>query len=176
MNRSIKAAGFFGAAIFAAAIWGCAAHEEDEMSLSDTPPAVQATAKSIVGDNKLGDIGKEDEDGKVAYEVEYNVGPVEHAVLISASGEVIQQSQDVEWPAVPAPVTDAAKKAHADGKLGEAELVTASGESYYKVETTVGSDEHKMKINADGTVISDAIAKPEKDEKPEAGEGGEKKD
>ena len=137
---------------------------------------MQATAKSVAGDNKIGDVGKEDEDGKIQYEVEYNVGTVEHAVVISAAGDIIQQSQDVDWAAVPGPVTDTAKKAHADGKLGEAELVTAAGKSYYKVETTVGSDLHKMKISADGSVISDKIAKPEKDEKSEAKESGEKKD
>jgi uncharacterized membrane protein YkoI len=177
MNRSMKAVGIVAAVIFAGAMCGCAAHEdEDAISLSDTPAAVQATAKSVAGDNKIGDVGKEDEDGKVAYEVEYNVGSVEHAVVISAAGDIVQQSQDVDWAVVPGPVTDAAKKAHADGKLGEAELITASGKSYYEVETTVGSDLHEMKINADGSVISDKIANPEKDEKPEAGEGGEKKD
>jgi uncharacterized membrane protein YkoI len=166
----MNAAGILAAALFAGAMGGCAAHEKEDMTLSDTPAAVQATARSVVGGNKVGDIDKTDEDGKVAYEIEYNVGAVEHAVVIAESGDVLEQSVDVEASAVPAAVTDAMTKAHPDAKLGEAELTTESGRNYYELEVMAGGDNRNMQINPDGSVISDKIAKPE------AGEDAEKKD
>jgi len=168
MRISNKSLGLVAAAlVIGAASWGMA---DDEAAIAKAPSAVQATVKKVLGDKKCEGFDQEDSDGKPAYEVSYKVDGVDHSTLINQNGDIIEEEVDVELSTVPAPVTDAAKNAHSDGKIKEASIVTASDKKFYELDVKVGDDTHEMKINADGSVISDSI------EKPEAGDNDKDKD
>ncbi len=176
MHISRKSIGCFAAAILATSVWTMA---DDVDTLAKAPAAVQATVKKVLGDKKCEGFDKEDAvDGKPAYELSFKVDGADHSVIIVESGDVVEEEADVDLSKVPAPVIDAAKKAHADGKMGDASIVTANGKSLYELDVKVGKDSHEMRINADGTVVSDKIEKPESDEKDkdEKDEKDEKKE
>jgi uncharacterized membrane protein YkoI len=149
-------------AIAGAAAWSFA---DDEDAIAKAPAAVQATVKKVLGDKKCEGFDKEDASGKTAYEVNYKVDGVDHATLIAENGDILEEETDVDLAKVPAAVTGAAAKAHADGKVTEAAIVTTGGNQVYELDVKVGNDTHEMKINADGSVVSDAVEKPEADEK-----------
>jgi hypothetical protein len=163
------------------------ADEDASAELAKAPPAVQATAKKALGDKKLEEFDKEEVGGgKVMYEAGWKENDVDHDVLISESGQIIQTEVDVEQEKLPAAVTDAVKKAHADGKLGEAaQATTPDGKQYFSLDVKVGDDTHVMNIAADGKVLSDEVEKasaeekdkdPKDEDKDKGGKKDEKKD
>jgi uncharacterized membrane protein YkoI len=155
------------------AAWSLA---DDEDAIAKAPAAVQATVKKVLGDKKCEGFDKEEANGKTAYEVNYKVDGVDHATLIAENGDILEEETDVDLKTVPAAVTAAAAKAHADGKVTEAAIVTAGGKQVYELDVTVGKDTHEMRINADGSIVSDTVAQPEGDEKDaDQDEAGEKK-
>jgi hypothetical protein len=182
MNRSrtIIASLALGAALSSVVCIRALADEDASAEFAKAPPAVQATAKKALGDKKLEEFDKEEVGGKVMYEAGWKENDVDHDVLISESGQIIQTEVDVEQDKLPAAVTDAVKKAHADGKIGEAaQATTPDGKQYFSLDVKVGDDTHVMNINADGKVISDEVEKAsgeEKDKDAKDEDKGGKKD
>jgi hypothetical protein len=176
--RARTSFGIIGLAVALGIGTSARADEDAAAEFAKAPAAVQATAKNTLGDKKLEEFDKEEVGGKVMYEAGWKENDVDHAVVISESGEVIQTEVDVEQDKLPAAVTDAVKKAHADGKIGEAALATAKDKQFYSIDVKVGEETHVMDVAADGKVISDEVEKAsaeekdakdkdEKDEKPE---------
>jgi len=153
---------------------GSIALGDDEDAMAKAPAVVQATAKTILGKNKLAGFDPETENGKTVYEVSIEItGGGDCSVVINDAGTIIEREVEIDKSMVPSDVMDAATKAHPDGAVGETAIVNADGKLFYEIETKVGKDNHEVKIDAVGTVISDSIAAPEaKDaaEKPEADE------
>jgi hypothetical protein len=84
------------------------------------------------------------------YEAEFEVGTVEHAVILDPSGKVLMQEQDIANTELPAAVTNAIKQNYKGYELDEAEKVEYNGQAYYKVELTryfLGKD---LVFSADG--------------------------
>jgi hypothetical protein len=148
---------------------------KDDAALAKAPVAVQEAARKALGDKKLDEFGKESVGGKILYEIGYKVGSVDHAYILSETGELVQEEEDVEVAKLPAEVTDAVKKAQPDGKIDEAALATAGTKHFYEIDVKVGKETHALKISRKGKLISDEIEKElEAGEKPEAEEGGKK--
>jgi len=148
---------------------------KDDAALAKAPAAVQAAAKKALGDKKLDEFGKESVNGKILYEVGYKVGSVDHAYILSESGDLVQEEEDVEVAKLPMAVTEAVKKAQPTGKIDEAAMATAGTKTFYEVDVKVGKETHALKISKKGKLISDEIEKEMGDgEKPEAEDGGKK--
>ena len=151
------------------AVWA-----DDEDHLAKTPAAVQATVKSIVGQNKLAGCDPEQENGKTVYEISYELkGGGDYTVVVAEDGSVLEREVEVDPSIVPADVIAAAKTAHPDGTFGEDSIVNSQGKLLYEIETKVGKDTHEVKLSAEAKVLSDTVAPPETpsaDEKPEPGE------
>jgi uncharacterized membrane protein YkoI len=145
-------------------MFGCAAEKVDEagknpQTLSKVPDAAKQTITKVVGNNSMGDIETENSDGKTIYSAEYKVKGAEYEVGVSDAGEVMEQAVGVDSSAVPASVVDAVSKAHPDGKMGETDIVAAGGKLYYEIDVKAGDTPYEVKVNADGSVISDSVDK-----------------
>lgn len=136
-----------------------AAEKSPAAGLAKAPEAVQTAAKKALGDKKLEEFDKESVGGKIVYEVGFKVGEVDHAYIISESGEVLQEEADVEVAKLPAAVTEAVKKAEPGGKIDEAATATAGKKHFYEIDVKVGKETHAIKVKADGTIIADEIEK-----------------
>jgi uncharacterized membrane protein YkoI len=162
--------------ILACGCWAIA--DENTDALAKAPKAVRTTVKKVVGKHSLEGFDKEIEDGKTVYEANYKVGETDYAVVVSEDGEIIEQEVEVDISVIPAAVLTAAKKAQPEGKIAEASIVAADGKLFYEIEVAVGKDVHEIKINANGKVTADVVAKPEtsKDKDEEDKDKDEKKD
>lgn len=132
---------------------------KDDAALAKAPAAVREAAKKALGDKKLDEFGVVSVGGKTEYEVGYKVGQTDHAYVFNETGELLQEEEDVEAAKLPAPVTEAVKKAQPEGKIDECALATAKGESFYDIDVKVGKDVHVLKISKGGKLISDEIEK-----------------
>ena len=140
---------------------------KDDAALAKAPAVEQAAAKKALGEKKLEEFGKENVGGKVIYEVGFKVGKVDHAYILSETGELIQEEADVEVSSLPAAVVATVKKAQPEGKIDEAALATAGEKKFYEVDVKVGKVTHAIKVQLDGTLIADEIEKEAGDEEKE---------
>lgn len=147
--------------------------DEDADRLAAAPDVVKASAKSLMGDHKLEGFDKEVENGKTVYELDYSIGGSDYAAVIGENGAILEQEVEVDASVIPAAVTETAKKTQPDGKVKETAIVSAGGKLFYEFETNVGKDLHEIKINADGSLISDTVAAAEADA-PDKGKEKEK--
>jgi uncharacterized membrane protein YkoI len=161
-----------GAAILATAVCsGIYAWADDDNAdaLKKAPQPVQDMVKQVVGDNKLEGCDTEQLNGKTVYEVDYKVKGGDYSISVTPAGEIVEREVEVDLSIVPPSVLDAAKAAHADGKIGEASIVTAGDNLVYELDVKTGKDTHEMQISPTGKVTADAVEPPEADEK-----GGDK--
>ncbi len=160
------------AAILATAVCGglwAWADEGDADALKKAPPAVQATVQKVVGDNKIEGCDTEQFDGKTVYEVDFKVKGGDYSISVNPAGDIVEREVEVDMAIVPPSVLDAAKAAHADGKIGEASIITSDDKMFYELDVKIGKDTHEMQIGPTGKVMADAVEPPEADEK-----GGDK--
>jgi uncharacterized membrane protein YkoI len=171
MNRFPKIAA--ATAIVAFAVSTSWLKADDEDALAKAPVAVQSVVKSLLGSNKLAGFDPETTDGKTTYEVSIEIKGSDYGAVVSDTGTILEREVDVDLSMVPPEVLDAAKNAHADGKISEASIVSAEGKLFYSLDVKVAKDTHEMKVSATGNVLEDKIEPPEAnhgDEKPEADE------
>jgi alpha-tubulin suppressor-like RCC1 family protein len=148
----------------------CFAKEDAAANLGKAPAAVQATVKKELGKRMLEEFDKEIAGGKLEYEAGYAENGVDHAVIIDATGKVIQREADIEIDKLPPAVAEAIKKAHPDGKVTEAATASsAQVKEFYDVDVKVGTNTHSMDVKADGTLFSDEVVVPGTDEAKPAG-------
>jgi uncharacterized membrane protein YkoI len=172
MNAWKMSAGIGAALVVGTLSTLCAGEAADKLRAA--PSAVQLSVIQLVGTNKISDFDTEADGGKTVYDLEYTIKGGDYEADIDPSGKILTREVEVDLSIVPPAVTDAAKKAHGDGKLSEASIVAADGKLYYELDVQVGKDEHEMQIGADGAVIGDSVEAPEAPETPEAGEKSEK--
>jgi len=158
MSEYRKMLGLVTLGLFLATVPSAVAATPSE-DLSKTPAAVQETVKKAIGKHALAGVDKETDGGKTVYEVDYKVGDASYAVVVSEAGEILEHEVTIDPSALPAAAVEAAHKAHADGKVGEIDIVAAGGKLYYEIDVKVGKETYEMKINADGSVLADAIDK-----------------
>ena len=143
-------------ALAGAVVWA-ADEDEQKISLTDAPAAVQAAITKAVGSSTIKKVTKETKKGETKYEAEFDVNKVEHSVEVSATGEVLEEETEIDAKTLPQPVTDAVKAKYVDGTLGEANEVKEKGSTFYEVDVKVGKDQHELKIDSSGKVLKDKI-------------------
>jgi len=153
-----------------AGAWAMADEASDKLRAA--PPAVQVAVVQLVGTNKINDFDNEMEGDKAVFSVEFKVKGVSYEADIDPTGQILTREVEVDQSILPPAVIAAAKKAHADGKLGESSIITAGDKMFYEMDVQVGKDSHEMQIGAAGDVIADSIETPEADE----ADGAEVKD
>ena len=137
---------------------------KDDAAMAKAPAVVQAAVKKALGDKKLEEFGKESIGTKIVYEVGFKVGEVDHAYIISETGEMIQEEADVDVAKLPATVAATVKRAQPEGKIAEAATATAGDRHFYEIDVKVGKEIHAIKVQEDGTLIADEIEKALTDE------------
>lgn len=66
-------------------------NDEEEVSARDVPSAVRATIRKLARGGTVEEITKEDENGKVIYEVEIKIGDKEYELEIAANGKLLKK-------------------------------------------------------------------------------------
>jgi uncharacterized membrane protein YkoI len=175
MNKWKKSG--FAVAASTLALSACAWANEGSDKLRSAPAAVQSAVIQVVGTNKIDDFDMETENGKTVYDLDFKIKGTDYEVDVDPSGQILSREVEVDLSIIPPAVIEAAKKAHADGKIGEGSIVTAGSKMFYELDMKVGKDSREIQIDAGGAVLADAVEAPEaheaaeKPEKPGDKEG-----
>jgi uncharacterized membrane protein YkoI len=135
------------------------AGQKDEAALAKAPAVIQAAAKKVLGDNKLEEFDKAKVGGSIVYEIGCKIDQIEHTYVFSEKGRLIEEQVEVDASELSPAITSAVKKAHPDGKIDEAAIVTAGDRKFYEVDVIVGKDIHAIQVSLEGKLLSDEIEK-----------------
>ncbi len=109
---------------------------EQRVSLADLPAPVKAAAEKLTAGGVIEKIDKENEHGRVVYDVEAKVGGKHVEYTIAADGAVVGTETSIEFKDLPAAVREAAEKYFAGATGLTAALVSEGGKTSYEIEGT----------------------------------------
>ncbi|TLD72440.1 hypothetical protein FEM03_03545 [Phragmitibacter flavus] len=124
--------------VLTAAFAGTAWADDDDLKLSQTPEAVQATVRDNLRGGKVDDIDRVQLEGRTMYKVEVDLpdrkgGDDDDLKLyIDADGKLLKSREDMAFSALPAAVQTAAR--NQGGEIEDVERVSANGTVSYEVE------------------------------------------
>lgn len=151
--------------------------ESAKMQLEQAPTAVQAAMKKAAGKAKITKVEKENEDGRTCYEAGWKVGDVDHEVVVSEAGHVMETEVSVIPDAVPKAVRMAARRRLPKGAKAEFEIKTVT---LYEVAAMVDGKEIEMLVDPTGRVVEleadDEHDEVDADEEHEDEDGDEEND
>ena len=122
----------------------------EETELSSLPVPVQKTARAEVGSAKIEEVEDTFEDGKRAYEVEFERDGRKLAIVIAPDGRLIQLEHRLSVGDVPAKIKEAIAKQFSDGKISHLKQVDKGGKTYFELTVEAGGKSHALKLNAEG--------------------------
>jgi uncharacterized membrane protein YkoI len=136
-------------------VFGQANAEEKELNKSQVPKAVLEAFEKAYPHVKDVEYEKEIVNGQSAYELEYKTNNMEHEVLYSADGTLLQKEEEIEGETLPAPVKDAIRKAYPKAEIKEVEKVMKPDDTLtgYEVEIVTEGKEIELELNTQGRIL-----------------------
>ena len=107
---------------------------EQRVSMADLPAPVKAATEKLTAGGTVEKIDKENEHGRVVYDVEATVGGKHVEYTITADGAVVGTETSVEFKDLPAAVREAAEKYFGGASGLTAALVSEGGKTSYEIE------------------------------------------
>lgn len=152
------------------------AEEEDDkgVPVDQLPAAVKEAVKKVLGTAEAEKVKKEDEDGKTVYEVEFEVGDVDHSATVAEDGTVLEQETELATTDLSDTVKAALAKAEPKGAVKSAASVTAGGKTFVEVDLMVGDEKHEVQVTDAGEVLSNVVEKEDQDDHDDKAEHGDK--
>lgn len=126
-----------------------------EISLAESPIAVQKTIRERVGGGKLGDISKTTDKGDVFYDVNFSRDGKSRSLTIDEKGVSESEEEEVSLAQTPAAVQKTIR-----GKLGEGKVESISkgsdeGEIYYDVAISEKEKREEFSVGKNGELLED---------------------
>jgi uncharacterized membrane protein YkoI len=136
-------------------VFGQANAEEKALHKSQVPKAVLDAFEKAYPNMKDVEFEKEIVNGQAAYELEYKTNNVEHEVLYSADGTLLQKEEEIEGETLPAPVKDAIRKAYPKAEIKEVEKVMKPDDTLtgYEVEIVTAGKEVELELDTQGKIL-----------------------
>lgn len=98
--------------------------------------------------------GVEWEQKQGSYEAEFDIGRVEHKVLIDASGKIIRHKEEIEKKQLPEAIHATIGKQYASYRIDDIDKIESDGKVTYKVELKSSSGDRKVFFKEDGSVVN----------------------
>ena len=149
------------------------AADEMEIKLPDMPEAARAVVLKSTKANSVKKITRETAHGVTTYEIDYVDGSVPCAMLLSATGDVIESERGIEQDKIPAAALAALKQRYPDATMGDAVVAT---KVVYEIEITVHGKKQEVKVEASGAMEDKKGGWKEGGDKSEAKAKGKAKD
>ena len=145
------------AVFIAMATVGFAADEPAPVAISDTPPAVQKTINTRIGDGKLGGIDRLNESGDISFDVDYTTKDGdERGFTVAGDGQLLSTS--VGLAETPAVVQKTIQAQAASWSVEGIDKNLADSEISYDVAITKDGKEKSFTVAEDGTVLTAEVA------------------
>lgn len=88
----------------------------------------------------------------VNYEVSFDIGRVDHEMLIAPTGKILSQQRDIAKSALPASVTSHVKANYPRARIDDVERIESAGKISYEVDID-GTPDKTLWYSADGKLI-----------------------
>lgn len=153
-----------GALVFLAMT--CALSAAD-ISLDKLPAAAQKTVKAQLKGGEVSSISKEEDDGKITFEVEAKKGDTEWSFTVAADGSLLEV--EIPLSEAPAEVQKTVKATVGKGKIDTVTKSIDDGDVIYDVDfTTAEGKDRFLSVDPDGTLNTlevglEDLAKPIQD-------------
>jgi uncharacterized membrane protein YkoI len=147
------------AAILATGITGARAGEEKDdekvASVSDLPAAARATVEKLTAGGTIKSILKEDENGKIVFDVEATVKGKDVEYSVDADGKIITSEESIEYSSMPAAVRAAAEKYFGSATGLKASKELENGQTFFEVESQKDGKKATVKYDATGKQVEE---------------------
>lgn len=142
------------------AIGAVAAEKENEdkpkqVALADLPAPARAAVEKWLAGGTIKNIEKEDEDGKVIYDVEATVNGKHAEADIAADGTVLTTEEEVAFDSLPKVVRDAAEKHFGSAKDLNASKEIEKDKASYEVEGKKDDKKVTLKFDDTGKILEE---------------------
>ncbi len=146
-----------GVSLALAAIAAEAKREEapKTVTLADLPAPARAAVEKWLTDGTIKKITKEDEDGKVLYDVEATVKGKHAEADIAADGTVLTTEEEVAYDSLPKAVRDVVEKYFGSAKDLKASKEIDKGQASYEVEGQMDNKKVTLKLDAAGKILEE---------------------
>jgi hypothetical protein len=129
----------------------------EDVSLSELPQAVRATIESETKGFEIDEIERDEDDGKIVYEVEVD-GDSDMKIKIAEDGTLLEREEELETKDLPAAILSAVEKI-----LGDVDFEDVEKEyrwdrgTIYKIEVEKDKLRIDLEMKEDGTVVKKRI-------------------
>ncbi len=123
-----------------------------EIDLKDAPAAVQKSIREHVGNGKIEEVDRTNDDGEITYEVDFTKDGSERSLTVAPSGKLLEIVVALEE--TPAPVQKAIKALIGAGKVGEITKVFDDDGVKFEFETTKQGIARDYTLDDHGRTIS----------------------
>jgi len=129
---------------------------DDDVSLSEVPQAVRVTIERETKSFEIEDIDRDNDDGKVVYEVEAeSQDGRRNEMAVAEDGSLIRMDAQLRSEDLPGPIAKAVKKAVGDVVFFRIKKRVFPGEKLrYDIEADTEDTEISLQIAADGSIIN----------------------
>jgi uncharacterized membrane protein YkoI len=128
---------------------------EQKIELADLPAPARAAIEKWLAGGPIQKIEKEDEDGKVVYDVEATVKGKHAEADIAADGTVLATEEEVAFDSLPQTVRAAAEKYFGNAKDLTASKEIEKGKTSYEVEGKKDGKKVTLKFDDTGKMLEE---------------------
>lgn len=130
-------------------------NKDESVTLADLPAAARTVVEQHIGKDHIKKIDKENEDGKVVYDVEGKINGKDVEITVSADGKVMSSEEEVAYGSLPAAVRAAAEKYFGNATGLEASKEIEAGKTAYEVEGKKDGSKVTLKLDETGKITEE---------------------
>ena len=125
--------------------------QEEKISRSDLPPAVEKTVAEQTKGAKIRGFSKEQENGQTLYEAESIVDGHSKDILVDESGTVVEVEEQVLMESLPPAVRDSLQAKAGSGKIAKVEKLSKKGKLVaYEAKVLTNGKRSEVQVGPDG--------------------------
>jgi len=128
-----------------------------QVSLSEIPTPARATIERLTAGGEIKKIEKEEQEGKVIYDVEARVRDKDVEYDVASDGAVLTSQESIAYNLLPAAVQTAVQKyfGSAAGLKASREVERDKGKTFYEVEGKKGGSAVTLKLTDTGQIVEE---------------------
>jgi uncharacterized membrane protein YkoI len=128
---------------------------DESVTLADLPAAARTVVEQRIGKDHIKKLDKENEGGKVVYDVEGTLNGKDVEITVSADGNVLSSEEEVAYDSLPSAVRAAAEKYFSSVTGLEAAKEIEAGKTAYEVEGKKDGGKVTLKLDETGKVLEE---------------------
>jgi len=143
------------------------AKQDQKISIDKVPAAAKKTILAEAGKNKIEEIEKETEDGKVFYEAAWEVDGKDVEIKVAPDGKLVEKEFEISMDQVPGPVKKTILKEAGKARILDVEKVLSGAEIFFEAKWLDDNKKIEVKVAPDGKLLGKEVEDDDddKDEK-----------